>query len=73
MVLFLSAHIYENASFEGVSMKLIISDDGQAVSEYGLLLALVAAVAITTLLAMQDSLLVLMNNVSDGVTTSTTT
>lgn len=54
-------------------MKLIISDDGQAVSEYGLLLALVAAVAITTLLAMQDSLLVLMNNVSDGVTTSTTT
>jgi len=54
-------------------MKLIKSCDGQAVSEYALILALVAAVVITTLLALQDNVLSVMNAVSDGVTKSATT
>ena len=54
-------------------MKIWANEVGQAVSEYALILALVAAVSVTVLLALQDNVTTVMTAVSDGVTKAAAT
>ena len=51
-------------------MKLITSCEGQAVTEYGLILALISVIVLTALLALQENVIGVLEKVSDGVTSA---
>ncbi|CRK81533.1 Flp family type IVb pilin [Neobacillus massiliamazoniensis] len=51
---------------------LVLKEEGQALTEYGLIIALVAVLLVGSLIALKEQLITVFKNIVDGLKTTTT-